>query len=196
MTAAVSFSSLSIGIRPVAATGQLAELSKREQALNQKLAEASKATPPPPSSVSADSIAREISGVQAQIEQVILEAQLSKLNTSANTNTSGNADGSSSTADTSGGSPAGASASASPGSTGAGTDSPAALKGTPNGTVAKDGKADHDPRTGTSVPGTGNPDSASATGHGPGASRLSAAAAAQYGQGLGTPSANHLDLRV
>ena len=83
MTPAVSFSSSSLATRPSASMGQLAELSKRQQALSQKLAEASKVTPPPPSSTAADSITREISGVQAQIEQILLEAQLSKLMSNA-----------------------------------------------------------------------------------------------------------------
>jgi polyhydroxyalkanoate synthesis regulator phasin len=82
MTPAVSFSSATMATRPGAGVGQLAALSKRQQALSEKLVEAGKSTPPPPSTTVADAIAREISGVQAQIEQIILEAQLSKLTTS------------------------------------------------------------------------------------------------------------------
>jgi hypothetical protein len=52
--------------------------------LSRKLAEASRASPPPPPpNDRAESISREIIGVQAQIEQIILEAQLSRLSASA-----------------------------------------------------------------------------------------------------------------
>jgi hypothetical protein len=84
MTPAVSFSSSSSGSKVGASQGRLAELAKHEQMLSRKLAEASRASPPPPPpNDRAESISREIIGVQAQIEQIILEAQLSRLSASA-----------------------------------------------------------------------------------------------------------------
>jgi hypothetical protein len=83
MNPAVSFSSSTRLNRPGAGVSQLAELTKRREALSEKLVQASKSTPPPPSTAAADSIAREISGVKAQIEQIILEAQLNKLTANA-----------------------------------------------------------------------------------------------------------------
>jgi hypothetical protein len=187
MTPAVSFSNLSIGIRPVAATGQLAELSKRQQALTQKLAEASKATPPPPSTVAADSIAREISGVQAQIEQIMLEAQLSKLNATASPAASAGEDsGTNASGKASAGSPGSPGPAASPDGANQGPDYSAAARAAPSDPTAKDERAGR--------PGTNNTGPASSAGHGPAPSRLSAAAAAQYG--LGATPTSHLDLRV
>jgi hypothetical protein len=79
---------MAIGTRPADSVTTLAELSKEVQTLRQKLAKASKADARPPASEQSVTLSSAIVSVQAQIERVILEEQLTKLDAGS---TSGNA---------------------------------------------------------------------------------------------------------
>ncbi len=81
MTPAVGSSTSTFGKRTVDSDTTLAELNRQVQSLRQKLAQVGKDAPPPPPPSDSQSVtlSREMVSVQAQIERVILEAQLTKL---------------------------------------------------------------------------------------------------------------------
>ncbi len=82
MIPAVGSSSLTLGNRGAESEGTIAELNSQVQRLRQKLSQSGQTETPPGSGAQTVTLSREIVGIQAQIERAVLEAQLTKLNTS------------------------------------------------------------------------------------------------------------------